>query len=179
MYNDSGVLHWALLRRIGVYSTSIPGTSFAICSLDPVFPIRRLTLRSGKVSKPGDLYSELDDCSEIWQAPWHHCWWGTRQISKRLEKLTPESRVFETSLDLTIRRLIGYWDRSLGFNLPTWPVPSQFTRTSYSPEVFQLVASTAVKDLGHPGFKYHACDKTGPLSPGKQNDVRAWEYFQH
>ena len=33
------------------------------------YPIRRLAVRSRKVSKPRDLYLELSDRSEIWQAP--------------------------------------------------------------------------------------------------------------
>ena len=51
------------------------------------YPKRRLSVRSRKVSKPRDLYLELSDRSEIYQ-----------------------SRGFETSRDLTIRRLFGYWD---------------------------------------------------------------------
>ena len=32
------------------------------------YPKRRLSVRSRKVSKPGDLYLELSNRSEIWQA---------------------------------------------------------------------------------------------------------------
>ena len=68
------------------------------------YPIRSLIVRSREVSKPRDLYLELFDCSEIWQAP-RQC-----QISKRCGNLNYQSRSFETSRDLTIRRLIGYWN---------------------------------------------------------------------
>ena len=43
--------------------------------------------------------------SEIWQAPRQQCCRGTCQISERLEKFKPESRGFETSRDLAVRRL--------------------------------------------------------------------------
>ena len=73
-------------------------------------PIRRLTVKSRKVSKPRDLYLELYDRSEIWQA---HRQQGSRsacQISKRCDNLNYQSRGFEISWDLTIRRLIVYWN---------------------------------------------------------------------
>ena len=43
--------------------------------------------------------------SEIWQAPRQQRCRGTCQISERLEKFKPESRGFETSRDLAVRRL--------------------------------------------------------------------------
>ena len=72
------------------------------------YPIRRLIVRSRKVSKPRDLYLELSDRSEIWQAPRQQCCRGACQISKRHEHFNTRSRAFETLRDLTIRRLIGY-----------------------------------------------------------------------
>ena len=72
-------------------------------------PIRRLIVRSRKVSKPQDLYLELSNRSGIWLAPGQHC-----QISKRYENFNIRSRTFETLRDLTIRRLIGYWNGTQG-----------------------------------------------------------------
>ena len=74
---------------------------------------RRLFVRSCKVSKPRDLYLELSDRSEIWQALRQHCCRCACQISKRYDNLKYQSRGFETSRDLTKRRLFGYWDGAL------------------------------------------------------------------
>ena len=51
--------------------------------------------------------------SEIWQALRQHCCRCACQISKRYDNLKYQSRGFETSRDLTIRRLFGYWDGAL------------------------------------------------------------------
>ena len=77
------------------------------------YPIRRLILRSSKVSKPWYLYLELCDGSEIWQAPRQHCCRGACQISKWYNNLNYQSHGFESSRDLTIRHLIGYWNGAL------------------------------------------------------------------
>ena len=74
------------------------------------YPKRRLIVRSREVSKPRDLYLELSNRSEIWQAPRQRCCRSACQISKRCDDLNFQSRGFETSRDLTIRRLIGYWN---------------------------------------------------------------------
>ena len=74
------------------------------------YPIRRLNARSRKASKPRDLSLELSDRSEIWQAPQQQGCRSACQISKRCDNLNYQSRGFETSRDLTIRRLIGYWN---------------------------------------------------------------------
>ena len=68
-----------------------------------------LIVRSRKVSKPGDLYSELSDRSEIWQAPQQHCCRCACQILKWCDDLNYQSHRFEDSRDLRIKRLIGYW----------------------------------------------------------------------
>ena len=65
------------------------------------YPKRRLFVRSRKVSKPRDLYLELSDGSEIWQALRQHCYRCACQISKRYDNLKYQSRGFETSRDLT------------------------------------------------------------------------------
>ena len=77
------------------------------------YPIRRLTVRSRNVSKPRDLYLELSDRSEIWQAPRQQGCRSACQNSKRCDNLDNQCRGFETSRDLTIRRLIGYWNGAL------------------------------------------------------------------
>ena len=78
------------------------------------YPKRRLSVRSRKVSKPRDLYLELSDRSEIWQALRQQCYRCACQISKRYDNLKYQSRGFETLRDLTKRRLFGYWDGALG-----------------------------------------------------------------
>ena len=77
------------------------------------YSIRRLIVRSRKVSKPRDLYLELADRSEIWQEHRQHCCWCACQISERCDNLNYQYRGFETSRDLTVRRLIGYWNGAL------------------------------------------------------------------
>ena len=79
------------------------------------YPIRCLIARSRQVSKPRDLYLELYDRSEIWQAPRQQRCRCACQIKKRCEYLNYQSRVFDTSRDLTIRCLVGYWSRALVF----------------------------------------------------------------
>ena len=85
------------------------------------YPKRRLSVRSRKVSKR-DLYLELSDRYDIWQA---------LQISKRYDNLKYQSRGFETLRDLTERRLFGYWDGaqvstgkaiSVGYNYLSLPL---------------------------------------------------------
>ena len=66
-----------------------------VCALFQ-YPIIRLIVRSRKVSQPRDMYLELSDCSEIWQAPRQHCCRCAWQISKQYEYYNPRSRVFET-----------------------------------------------------------------------------------
>ena len=82
------------------------------------YPKRRLSVRSRKVSKPRDLYLELSDHSEIWQALWQQCCRCACQISKRYDNLKYQSRGFETLRDLTKRRIFGYWDGAL---VPLFP----------------------------------------------------------
>ena len=96
------------------------------------YPKRRLIERSREVSKSRDLYLELSDRSEIWQALRQHCCRCACQISKRYYNLKYQYRGFETSRDLTIRRFFGYWDGALGASLGllSWcPILSQVTET--------------------------------------------------
>ena len=64
------------------------------------YPIRCLSVRSRKVSKPRDLYLELSDRSEIWQALRQHGCRCACQISKRCNNSKYQSRDFDTSRDL-------------------------------------------------------------------------------
>ena len=75
------------------------------------YPIRRLIVRSREVSKPWDLYlSQLSDRFNIWQAHRQQCCRCACQISRPRDTLNYRSPDFETARDLTIRRLIGYWN---------------------------------------------------------------------
>ena len=65
------------------------------------YPMRRLTVRSRKFWKPRDLYLELSDRSDIWQAPRQQGCRSACQISRRCDNLNYQSRGFETSRDLT------------------------------------------------------------------------------
>ena len=57
-----------------------------------------------------DFYLELSNRSEIWHALRQHCCRCACQIAKRYNNLKYQSRDFETSRDLMIRLLFGYWD---------------------------------------------------------------------
>ena len=58
-----------------------------------------------------DWYLELSNRFEIWQASRQHCYQCDCNISKRCEDQNNyQSRGFETSRYLAIRRLIGYWN---------------------------------------------------------------------
>ena len=79
------------------------------------YPIRHLIFRSREVSKLRDLYLELSDRSEIWQAPRQHCCRSACQISKRCKNSKLRiSRLRDFSRDLTIRHLIRYWNGAQG-----------------------------------------------------------------
>ena len=86
--------------------------SFRKLSYNPAaqYTILRLIVRSREVSKPWDFYLELSDRPEIWQTPRQHCCRCACQIAKRYDHPGTLSRAFETLRDLTIRRLIGYWN---------------------------------------------------------------------
>ena len=73
------------------------------------YAIRRLIVRSRKVPKPWDWLFKLSHRFEILT--------GVCQISKRSHNSKHKSRGFETSRDLTIRRLIAYWN---GPRSPDW-----------------------------------------------------------
>ena len=64
-----------------------------------------------KASKPWDLYLKVCDLSEIWQAHRQQCCRCHCSISTDLNS---QSRCFETSQDLTITRLVVYWNGALG-----------------------------------------------------------------
>ena len=72
--------------------------------------VRRLVVRSREASKPPDLYLDWADRSEILTASRQHCCRGACQISKRCNNLSRQSRRFEASRDLMIRRLTEYWN---------------------------------------------------------------------
>ena len=95
------------------------------------YPIRRLSVRSRKVSKPRDLYLELSDRSEIWQALRQHDCRCACQISKRCNNLKYQSLDFEISRDLTKRRIFVYWDGS-----PIAPLSVQYFESGGDSSVF-------------------------------------------
>ena len=67
-----------------------------------------------KASRPRDFYLKLFDRSEIWQAHRQQCCRCVCRIWKRCNDFNYHSRGFDTSRDLTIRRLIGYWNGVAG-----------------------------------------------------------------
>ena len=82
-------------------------------------------VRSRKVSKPREWYFKLSYRFEIWQAHRQQCCRSACQISERSDNSKYKSRGFETSRDLTKRRLFGYWDGALliTHHLQLEPIP--------------------------------------------------------
>ena len=78
------------------------------------YPMRRLIVRSRKISKSRYLHLKLYDRCEIWQAARQQCCRCAVQISKRCDNLNYQCQGLETSRDLTIGRLIWYWNRAFG-----------------------------------------------------------------
>ena len=75
--------------------------------------VRRLTAKSREVLWPREWMLYWSYRSEIWQAFRQRCCRGAYQISKRLEKSKPQSRCFETSRDLAVRRPYAWWIEAL------------------------------------------------------------------
>ena len=75
--------------------------------------------RISLVERPCKVWNVWDRCleicnhCEIWLAPRRHYYRGARKISKPYTHFNIQSHGFETSLDLTIRRLIKYWNGSV------------------------------------------------------------------
>ena len=107
---------WHLLQWVKSFNCKITATHVAGV-LGPVSmcPIRRLIVRFREVSKSRDLYLKLFDHSELWQAPplRQHCCRRACQISNRCDDFNYQSRGFETSRDLMLRRLIVNWNVAL------------------------------------------------------------------
>ena len=74
------------------------------------YPIRRLFARSRKVSNARDWVLKCSYRLEIWQAHRQQCCRCACQISERSHNSEYKSRDFETLRDLTITRLIMYWN---------------------------------------------------------------------
>ena len=85
--------------------------------------LSHLIVTSRKDWKPWDLYLELYDCSQVWQALWQQCCWCASQVSKCCDNLNYQSHSLETSWDLTIRRLIRYWNEAQ-YNHTQWNTES-------------------------------------------------------
>ena len=75
------------------------------------YPIRRLIVRSRKVSKARDWVLKCSYGFENLQAHRQQCCRGACKISERSDNYEYKSRGFGTLQDL--RRLIGYWNRAL------------------------------------------------------------------
>ena len=77
------------------------------------YPTWRLTVRSHEVSKPQDLGSDFSNRSTIRQASRQRCCRDACQISERYDHHKIQSRDFETSRYLTVRRLPAKWIEAL------------------------------------------------------------------
>ena len=111
------MIRWYFISETGVNIFRLPlclcYTTMSDSWAPSQYPKRRISVRSRKVSKPRNLYLELSDRSEIWQALRQQCCRCACPISKQYGNLKYQSRGFETLRDLTERRLFGYWGGAL------------------------------------------------------------------
>ena len=91
---------------------------------------------------------------EIWRAPRQQCCRGACQISERLNNPKYKCRGFETSRDLTVRRLIGCWNRACLWH-HTWHTHWLTIRQSPTPGP-RLNIKTVLSTYGD----FHVKDKT-------------------
>ena len=125
-WTNSEPVHWHTYVALGVWVTCNSMWPLLMQCLVAWAPSqyakKRLIVRSREVSKPRDWYFKLSYRFEIWQAHRQHCCRSACQISERSDNSKYKSRGFETSRDLTIRRLFGYWDGAL-VNAKPSPLP--------------------------------------------------------
>ena len=76
--------------------------------------VRRISAKSREVLKPRHWMLWSACRYEIWQASRRRCCRGASHFLERLEKFKPESRGFDTSWDLEVRRLSAYWIEACG-----------------------------------------------------------------
>ena len=77
----------------------------------------RLTARSREASKVRDSCLNFSNPSEIWQAPRQRCCRDACPISEWYNHYNVQSRGFETSWDLTVRRLTASWGPDISCSL--------------------------------------------------------------
>ena len=73
--------------------------------------MKHLVLKSHQVTKPWDWGFKSSHHLEIWQAHRQQCCWGASQVSEQLDNSKYESCAFKTLQDLTMKHIIGYWNR--------------------------------------------------------------------
>ena len=66
---------------------------------------RSITARSREVSKPRDSSLKISNCSESWLAPRQHLCRDACEISERYNHYNNQSRSFETSWEMAVKRL--------------------------------------------------------------------------
>ena len=121
LYCEISHLSWSIYRQNDII------IQFIVRPWAPSqYPKRRLIVRSREVSKPRDWYFKLSCRFEIWQVHRQQCCRCASQISERSNNSKYNSRCFETSRDLMLRRLFGFWDGALG----QWPRSLIFDKTA-------------------------------------------------
>ena len=90
-----------------------------------------------EVLKPWDSGLNFPIHSEIWQAPLPQRCRDAYQISERYDQYNIQSRVFETSQDLAVRRLTAFWIEDQGtkineFIIVFWNIDSLIGQSMYS-----------------------------------------------
>ena len=108
-HRPRGCRCWIHLKKVGVFQmerveiTELDNSTWAPSQ----YPKRRLSVRSRKVSKPRDLYLELPDRSEIWQAVLPMClsnFKAIRQSKVPISWLRDFTRSYENTSFRILRR---------------------------------------------------------------------------
>ena len=105
-----GQSHTDFIRRYHRWDKDIEWSMLYFFWAHFQYLIRRLLVRSREVSKSRDWQFKSWHRFEIWQVPRQPCCRCAFQMSERSENCKYKTRGFWSSRDLTIRRLIGYWN---------------------------------------------------------------------
>ena len=111
-YTAMGFLYWKAMPHMVMWHCG--KTTSLIWVQGPVSIYDKTSYREiSWILKLQDWYFELSYHYEIWQAHQQQCCRGACQISERSDNSKHKSHSFETSQDVTIKRLIGYWNGDL------------------------------------------------------------------
>ena len=114
LFKQFGDLGYGFHQNVDISKCRSHEFTYLFTRSGPHFNIRYDVLSEDReVSKPRDWQFKLSHRLVIWQARRQQCCRGACHISERPDNSKYKSRSFETTRDLTIRRLIWYWNGTL------------------------------------------------------------------